>query len=147
MNTLTLRWAHDDHHHERSFAQGETVTIGRAAECDVQLPEEDRTVHRRHAEISWEAGAPVLKVVGRNGVRLSSARRTLREGETARIARTDRLSVGQSTLDATVDTAAKTGTRKLRCHHCGNVQDYAPEGMCVHCGFALASAETVFIQE
>ena len=146
MDTLTLRWAHDDHHHERAFAQGETAVLGRAAECDVRLPSDDRTIHRRHAEICWEAGAPVVKALGRNGVRLSSRPRPLGQGESARLARTDRLTVGESTIDTALQ-AAKGHARKLRCHNCDRVQDYSPEGMCVHCGFALASADTVFIQE
>lgn len=146
MTTLTLRWAHADHHHERTIAQGEAVSLGRSTDCEIRLPTEDRTIHRRHAEISWDAGSPVLNVVGRNGVRLDSARRKLTQGETARIAAMDRLTIGESVLDASVGSA-RAGDRKLRCHHCGRVQDYAPEGMCIHCGFALASAETVFIQE
>ncbi|OZC02724.1 FHA domain-containing protein [Rubricoccus marinus] len=146
MQTLTLRWSHRSHHHERAFAQGQSAVIGRDPACDVSLPADDRTVHRRHAEIIWDGGAPSIRVIGQNGARVDSHAGKLRQGETARLAATDRIRIGASEIEA-VYHRATAGPRKLRCHNCNRVQDYAPEGMCVHCGFALASAETVFIQE
>ena len=146
MQTLTLRWKHGDHDHERALAQGESAVLGRQSDCDVVLPEDDRTIHRRHAEISWEGGAPRIRCIGRNGVRLDSRSRKLRQDESARLASTDRLRIGETEVLASVSRAAP-GPRKLRCHHCGLIQDYVPEGMCSKCGFALAGGETVFIQE
>ncbi|MEM6327791.1 MAG: FHA domain-containing protein [Bacteroidota bacterium] len=146
MTFLTLRWDHTGHDHERAIAQGESAVLGRAPENDLALPSEDRTIHRRHAEIVWDGGAPVLRVLGSNGVRLESVGRKLSKGETARIARTDRLKVGKSVLDAAI-TSAHAGERKLRCHQCELVQPYNPKGMCVRCGYALAGADTVFIRD
>ena len=146
MQTLTLRWRHGSHDHVRALSQGEHAVLGRDPACDVALPDDDRTIHRRHAEIVWDAGAPSVRAIGRNGLRVDSHTGKLRQGETARLATTDRLQIGQTEIQAVYEKAT-AGPRKLRCHNCNRVQDYAPEGMCVHCGFALASAETVFIQE
>lgn len=146
MNTLTLRWTHGDHTHERSLAQGETAVIGRAAECAIRLPADDRTIHRRHAEIAWDGGFPIVRVLGQNGVRLGSAPSKLKRNMIARIARTDRLTVGGTQIDASVE-AKHEGVRKIRCHNCGEIHDYDPRQMCSRCGYALVGGVTVIHDE
>lgn len=147
MPTLTLRWMAGGHSHQRALAQGESVVIGRGTDCGIVLPADDRTIHRRHAQIGWDGAVPTVTALGRNGIRLDSKGKKLRQDETARLATADRMAIGDIKMEAFTASSTASGPRKLRCHNCDRIQDYAPEGMCVHCGFALASAETVFIQE
>ena len=146
MITLTLRWQHGDHAHERALAQGETAVLGRdPAQCSIALPQEDRTIHRTHAQIDWAEGGPRITSLGQNGVYVASLGGKARKGETARIAQADQLRLGKTEIAATVAREAP-GERMLRCHNCNNVQEYNPREMCVHCGYALASGDTVWVR-
>jgi predicted component of type VI protein secretion system len=70
------------------IAPGETLTIGRAAECSLAIP--SQRVSRIHAEIFWDDKQPVLKDLGsENGTLVNG--RTIREH---RLQDNDEISVG-----------------------------------------------------
>lgn len=146
MNELTLRWDAGGHSHSRVVAQGERVVVGRAGDADVRLPSDDRTIHRRHAEIVWQAGVPVVRALGQNGVGVDSHNGRLGPDQTAPLAADDRLQIGGvevRTRLATTRPTPASGELKIRCHNCGRVCTYAPHKMCPHCGYALAGGQTV----
>ena len=70
-----------------------TYTLGRAAECDVRLPENDRLVSREHARLERDEGGEWWLVdLSTNGTFVNgermSGRRALREGDQISIGRT-----------------------------------------------------------
>lgn len=147
MRELTLSWSYEGDERRSAFPEGTRVRIGRMDSCDFVMPASDRTIHREHVEVYWDGGHALIRNLGSNAVRLQSRAGPLQRGDVARLADDDRLQIGQVTVRAALATVQREATaRQLRCHNCGRLQDYRPEGMCIQCGFALAGAETVVMQ-
>ncbi|MDX1438673.1 MAG: hypothetical protein R3284_02115, partial [Rubricoccaceae bacterium] len=110
------------------------------------MPSDDRKIHREHAEVVWAGDQPQLKSLGANPIRFPERGITLREGQINPLNKEDAFQLGDVTVHVMVSFGPNK-VRMLRCHNCDRLQPYQPESMCVQCGFALAGADTVYVEE
>lgn len=146
MHQITLHWRYDNDEGHVTFGSGERILIGRRDTCALVMPAEDRRIHREHAEIIWAGDQPQLRSLGTNPIRFPERNLTLREGQISPLNNEDAFQLGKITIHVMV-SSGPTKIRMLRCHSCNRLQPYQPEAMCVQCGFALAGADTVYIEE
>jgi len=73
-------------------------TVGRAAQCDLILPDETNLVSRRHFEVVYRDGAFEAVDLSANGLFLNGAAEPVGNGNAARLKQGDRLGVGDYEL-------------------------------------------------
>lgn len=88
-------------------AEGQTLTVGRSAGCDLRL--DDEGVSRRHCAIERRGGELILRDLrSANGTFVND-----RRVETARLGPGDRIRLGRTGLDCRAPAAAATAPRPL----------------------------------
>ncbi len=146
MHQITLHWRHGNDEGHGTFSSNENIVIGRRDTCAMVMPVGDRRIHREHAEVTWAGDQPQLRSLGANAIRFPKRALTLHEGQISPLKNEDVFQLGDVTVYVMITEGAKK-MRLLRCHNCDRLQPYLPEAMCVQCGFALAGADTVYVQE
>nr|WP_241018227.1 type VI secretion system-associated FHA domain protein TagH [Paraburkholderia sp. Tr-20389] len=86
-------------------------TIGRATDCTLVLPDQQRAISRVHARIEFRGGEYLLCDLGSNPSVLNQ--RALGGTREARLANGDRLMIGTYLLEVTIAKRAATGARSV----------------------------------
>lgn len=81
---------------------GQTVVVGRAPECDWHLPDPNKILSSRHAEIRSEGGTFSIVDTSTNGVFINDSQSPIGKGNAAAISDGDRLRLGDFEICATV---------------------------------------------
>jgi predicted component of type VI protein secretion system len=111
--------------------------IGRSADCDLVLS--DRNVSRRHASISWQAGAFWLCNLSQTNPIYLQDRQKLTCNQQVELTPGFMFRVGSSWF--TVQTRAEA-EHQVECSGCGRSVDIAWQ-TCKYCGTSLAGAQTI----
>ncbi len=146
MQQITLHWRHENIESHVTLGSGERVLIGRRDTCALVMPADNLKIHREHAEVIWAGEQPQLRSLGTNPIRFPERGLSLSQGQISPLKEDDAFELGGVTVFVMI-SSGPTKMRMLRCHNCSRLQPYRPEAMCVQCGFALAGADTVYVQE
>ena len=80
------------------------VLLGRSPSCDLTLPDENKYVSSRHAEISMSDGRLFITDISANGTFINNASTPLGNGNRAQLADGDCLTMGEFTLQISIQS-------------------------------------------
>ncbi|WP_462382848.1 type VI secretion system-associated FHA domain protein TagH [Pseudomonas sp. Marseille-QA0892] len=116
--------------------------IGRSAEADWTLPDNQRLISGRHAEITFEDGAFFLTDVSSNGVELKQEGLGLKKYERYRIRQGDIFCLGRTDIRASFEQATESRTNETVMPGGGMIPDDAFLGLDPMADLDPASSQT-----
>lgn len=116
--------------------------IGRSAEADWTLPDDQRLISGRHAEITFEGGAFFLTDVSSNGIELKQEGLGLRKYEPYRIRQGDIFRLGRTEIRAFFEHPAESGPNESLVQGGGMIPDDAFIGLDPMADLAHAPSQT-----
>jgi len=140
MQQVRFEWQENGRVQERTLSLDPRVLIGRLHSCDLVL--HDQTVSKYHAQIYRQNGILYIHNLSQvNPILLNGDAVLQNQVAPLPVGTTLRLSRAKVKLLAPQPVAPREF--KVKCSHCGRAVDGTKYKDCPHCGYNLASAETL----
>ncbi len=137
---FVLEWNESGALRAQTIREGDTLTLGRAPDCDVCLGHHP-TLSRRHAALTVRQDAVLVETLSlTNPIELAGGRQ-LEHGERAALAPGDTLRAGP--VELRIRAATPSLARGIKCGKCGTVYQDIPEQTCRVCGRMLVGQDSV----